>query len=89
MDQIDADNFGDLEQAWIWRGDNFGPSVDYILRATPIYADGKLFTVAGQSRTVAALDPATGETLWTFREPHTHPVGEVLQEEPRQGCRVR
>ena len=71
LDQIDADNFGDLEQAWIWRGDNFGPSVDYILRATPIYADGKLFTVAGQSRTVAALDPATGETLWTFREPHT------------------
>ncbi|MEE2669807.1 MAG: PQQ-binding-like beta-propeller repeat protein [Gemmatimonadota bacterium] len=71
LDQIDADNFGDLEQAWIWRGDNFGPSVDYILRATPIYAGGKLFTVAGQSRTVAALDPATGETLWIFREPHT------------------
>jgi len=71
LDQIDADNFGDLKQAWIWRGDNFGPSVDYILRATPIYAGGRLFTVAGQSRTVAALDPATGETLWIFREPHT------------------
>ena len=32
---------------------------------------GKLFTVAGQSRTVVALDPATGESLWLYREPHT------------------
>jgi glucose dehydrogenase len=30
-----------------------------------------LYTVAGERRTVAALDPATGETLWTFREPAT------------------
>jgi len=71
LDQIDADNFDDLEQAWLWRGDNFGPSPDYILRSTPIYADGRLFTVAGQSRAVSALDPATGEVLWMFREPHT------------------
>ena len=71
LDQIDANNFGDLEQAWLWRGDNFGPSLDYILRSTPIYVGGRLFTVAGQSRTVSALDPATGEVLWMFREPHT------------------
>ena len=71
LQQIDAETFGDLEQAWLWRGDNFGPSPDYILRSTPIYADGRLFTVAGQSRTVSALDPATGEVLWMYREPHT------------------
>ena len=71
LDQINADNFDDLEQAWVWRGDNFGPSLDYILRATPIYANGRLFTVAGKRRTVVALDPATGESLWLFREPHT------------------
>ena len=70
-DQITAENFEDLEVAWIWRGDNFGPSVDNILRSTPIYAEGKLFGVAGQRRTVVAMDPATGETLWTFREPPT------------------
>ena len=70
-DQITAENFEDLEVAWIWRGDNFGPSVDNILRSTPIYAEGKLFGVAGQRRTVIAMDPATGETLWTFREPPT------------------
>ena len=71
LDQINAENFTDLEVAWIWRGDNFGPNPHYTLRATPIYAAGKLFTVVGARRTVAAIDPATGETLWTFREPHT------------------
>ena len=71
LDQIDASNFGDLEVAWIWRGDNFGPEADPLLRATPIYVDGKLYSVAGSRRTAVAIDPATGETLWTFREPHT------------------
>ena len=68
-DQITADNFENLEVAWVWRGDNFGPSVDNILRSTPIYAEGKLFGVAGARRTVIAMDPASGETLWSFREP--------------------
>ena len=67
LDQIDAANFSKLEVAWIWRGDNFGPSADNILRSTPIYAEGKLFGVAGARRTVVAIDPATGETLWTWR----------------------
>jgi glucose dehydrogenase len=71
LDQINATNFGKLQTAWVWRGDNFGRSADNILRSTPIYAKGRLFTVAGERRTVAALDPATGETLWTFREPPT------------------
>jgi len=71
LDQINADNFEELEVTWIWRGDNFGPSVDYVFRSTPIYVDGLLYTVAGQRRTVAAIDPSTGETIWTYREPHT------------------
>ena len=71
LDQINAQTFGDLEVAWVWRGDNFGPEADNILRATPIYADGRLFSVAGARRTVVAIDPATGETLWTFREAPT------------------
>ena len=71
LDQINADNFGDLEVAWFWKGDNFGPSPDNVGRSTPIYADGIVYTVAGRRRTVVAIDPATGETLWTFREPNT------------------
>jgi quinoprotein glucose dehydrogenase len=71
LDQIDASNFEDLEVEWVWRGDNFGPTVDYLYRSTPVYVDGLLYTVAGQRRTVAAIDPATGETVWTYREPPT------------------
>ena len=33
--------------------------------------DGVLYTVVGQRRQVAAIDAATGETLWVFREPET------------------
>ena len=71
LDQINAGNFADLEMAWIWRSDNFGPNVDYFSRSTPIYVDGMLYTVATPRRQVVAIDPATGETLWTFREPET------------------
>ncbi|MBI3047721.1 MAG: PQQ-binding-like beta-propeller repeat protein [Acidobacteria bacterium] len=71
LDQINAANFEKLQVAWVWRGDNFGPAVDYLFRSTPLYVDGMLYTVAGARRTVAAIDPATGETLWSYREPHT------------------
>jgi quinoprotein glucose dehydrogenase len=71
LTQINASNFGDLEVAWIWRGDNFGPEPYPSARAVPIYVDGMLYTVSGIRRTVVALDPTTGETIWTFREPNT------------------
>ena len=71
LNQINGDNFADLEVAWLWRGDNFGPNVDYFNRSTPIYVDGVLYTVATPRRQVVAIEPATGETLWTFREPET------------------
>ena len=57
--------------AWVWRADNFGPEVDPQMKSTPTYIDGILYTVAGQRRTVAAIDPATGETIWAYREPNT------------------
>ena len=71
LDQINGDNFEDLEVAWIWRTDNFGPNLEYFSRSTPIYVDGMLYTVATTRRQVVAIDPATGETLWSFREPET------------------
>jgi quinoprotein glucose dehydrogenase len=71
LDRINAENFANLEVAWIWRGDNYGTSVDAILRATPIYAEGRLYSVAGDRRTVIAIEPTSGETLWTFREAPT------------------
>ena len=71
LNQINAANFSDLEQAWIWRSDNFGPNLDYFSRSTPVYVDGMLYTVATPRRQIIAMDPATGENIWTFREPAT------------------
>ena len=68
---INSSNFDDLQTAWVWRADNFGPEEELQFKATPQYIDGTLYTVAGHRRTVVAIDPATGETLWTFREPNT------------------
>ena len=66
--QINASNFEDLEVVWQFDASSFGPSTP---RATPTYVDGKLITVTGDRRHVIALDPATGELLWSFTEPNT------------------
>lgn len=71
LTQITAENFETLEVAWLWRGDNFSPDLQTTSRSTPTYINGMLFTVAGSRRTVVRIDPATGETLWTYREPQT------------------
>ncbi len=67
-DQIGASNFEDLEVVWEWDASSFGPSTS---RATPTHVDGKLITVTGDRRHVVALDPATGELLWSYSEPKT------------------
>jgi glucose dehydrogenase len=67
LDQITRDNAKTLEVAWRWRAANFGPAPETYYRATPLYANGVLYTVAGERRAVVALDPATGETLWSWR----------------------
>jgi len=68
-DQINPDNFEDLEEAWIWDGSSFNARSG---RSTPSYIDGILYTVAGPRRHVVALDPANGELLWSYREPNTY-----------------
>jgi quinoprotein glucose dehydrogenase len=65
LDQINASNFDSLEEAWRWNIAPFGPDEYY--RTTPLYAKGKLFTVATTRRIAAALDPETGQTLWMWR----------------------
>ena len=67
-DKITADNFGELKEAWIWDGASYDAASG---RSTPSYIDGKLFTVAGPRRHVVAIDPETGETIWSYREPNT------------------
>ncbi len=65
LDQINASNFNSLEVAWQWNAGAFGSDEYY--RTTPLYANGRLFTVATTRRIPVAIDPATGETLWMWR----------------------
>ncbi|MEP7312650.1 MAG: PQQ-binding-like beta-propeller repeat protein [Pseudomonadota bacterium] len=65
--QIDRDNVGKLKIAWRWKSDNFGPTPEYYYRATPVMADGVLYTTAGVRRNVVAIDAVSGETLWMYR----------------------
>lgn len=80
LDEIDAANAHRLRIAWTWEAfDNYryadtprtagrrgrGGKVPDGFKATPLMAEGKLFVRTAFSG-VAALDPLTGETLWTF-----------------------
>ena len=65
LEQINAQNFNTLQMAWQWNAGTFGPDEYY--RTTPLYANGRLFTVATTRRSVMAIDPETGETLWMYR----------------------
>ena len=67
LDQINGDNVADLQIAWRWKTDNFGPRVDFNYQATPLMIGGVLYTTAGWRRDVVAIDAATGETLWMYR----------------------
>ncbi len=71
LDQITADNFGDLEIAWRWtslsravveENERIRPSA---FKSSPLMADGLVYvsTALGQA---AALDAGTGEPVWTY-----------------------
>jgi quinoprotein glucose dehydrogenase len=64
LDQINAQNFGQLQVAWQWKAGEFGRDEYY--RTTPLYANGRLLTVATNRRMAFAIDPATGTTLWKW-----------------------
>jgi quinoprotein glucose dehydrogenase len=67
LDQINRDNVKNLRVVWRWKADNFGPRPQNNLEATPLMIGGVLYTTAGTRPSVAAIDGATGETLWTYR----------------------
>lgn len=67
LDEISAENFGDLEVAWRVSTANFGPNPEYNFQSTPLMVDGVLYSTAGSRRSVIALDAGTGELLWMHR----------------------
>src|SRR5262245_22877526 len=64
LELINRDNVKNLQVAWSWRFDNFGGGTS---ETTPILANGILYFTVGQRRNVIAVNPGTGETLWTWR----------------------
>ena len=66
-DQINADNFNELEVAWRLKTHNFGPTPEYNFQSTPLMVGGVLYTTAGSRRAVVAADAGTGELLWMPR----------------------
>lgn len=70
LDQIDARNAGRLQMAWRWASID-GPIQrvqnlrTWLFQATPLAVKGKLYTSTSFGQ-VAAIDGATGETLWTY-----------------------
>jgi glucose dehydrogenase len=72
LDQINATNFNSLKLAWEWKGEVPGVEIgDINGRGLPIYVEGMLITTSGPRRTIVAMDPATGKTVWSFQEPTT------------------
>jgi quinoprotein glucose dehydrogenase len=67
-DQINKDNFKDLEVAWRFKTDSLGPRPEFNYQATPLMVNGVIYAPAGSRRAVVALDASTGEMLWMHRE---------------------
>ena len=80
LDQINAQNFNDLEVAWRFKTDNLGTRPEYKLEGTPLMIGGALYATGGTRRAVFALDAATGEVLWV----HRYPEGSRGAAAPRQ-----
>ena len=74
LDQINGDNFSDLEVALGVAQRQLRPQRRLLrMRSTAIYVDGLLYTVAAVHAAASRSNrsEATGETVWTFREPET------------------
>jgi quinoprotein glucose dehydrogenase len=68
LDQINKDNFKNLEVAWRFKTDFLGPRPEFNFEGTPLMVDGLLYSTAGTRRAVVALDAATGELVWMHSE---------------------
>jgi quinoprotein glucose dehydrogenase len=80
LSQIDGSNFNKLEVAWRFKTESFGPRPEYKLEGTPLMVKGVIYTTAGASRSVVALDAKTGELMWA----HSYPEGVRAAVSPRQ-----
>ncbi len=80
LEQINADNAGELEIAWQWSAANFGPRPESTYVTEPLMVNGTLYATAGATRNVVAIDPTSGQTLWMYRPRE----GDRFDESPRK-----
>lgn len=85
LDQINGDNFADLEISWRWKSidgeldfeELLGPGEEVgfgRLQVTPLMIDGVLYLLTALNQ-VVALDGVSGEELWRF-DPQVYLSGE-------------
>ena len=74
LEQIDRGNVGRLREVWRWASPDNPivtehrttlPALPAAFKSTPVLADGVLYVKTSLSQ-AAAIDAATGETLWVF-----------------------
>lgn len=82
LDQINAENVDELEIAWQWSTQGFGPGTDFVNPSTPLEVGGVLYANVGTTRNVVALDATSGQVLWMFR----YDEGDRFDEAPRKGA---
>ncbi len=66
LDQINAQNFNQLEVAWRFKTDNLGTRPEYKLEGTPLMVKGVVYATGGTRRSVVALDAKSGELMWVY-----------------------
>ena len=74
LDQINRDNVKNLRVAWKWNAENSSSRPDHNHEATPIMIDGVLYISTGASE-AAAIDAATGKTIWLFTPENAEALG--------------
>jgi quinoprotein glucose dehydrogenase len=75
LDQINASNFNQLEVAWRFKTDNYGPRKDAYFNASPIMVKGRLYAPVGWDRYMVCLDAATGQLIWSYRHDEKDRMG--------------
>src|SRR5262249_33640853 len=66
LDQINAQNFNNLEVAWRFKTDNLGSRPEFKLEGTPLVGGGLIYTTGGNRKSVIAIDAKTGELNWVY-----------------------